>query len=74
MFVHQKPRYSVTDLMALLNIGRSNLYVALNTGKLESYKIGKRRFAAPEAVDAYVELVREEALTICESEAAQQAP
>lgn len=73
MFVHQKPRYSVTDLMALLSIGRSNLYVALNTGKLESYKIGKRRFAAPEAVDAYVELVRAEALTNCESEAAQQA-
>ena len=61
MFVHQKPRYSVTDLMALLSIGRSNLYMALNTGKLETYKIGKRRFAAPEAVDAYVELVREEA-------------
>ena len=61
MFVHQKPRYSVTDLMALLSIGRSNLYMALNTGKLESYKIGKRRFAAPEAVDAYVDLVREEA-------------
>ncbi len=60
MFVHQKPRYSVTDLMALLSIGRSNLYVALNTGKLESYKIGKRRFAAPEAVDAYVDLVRKE--------------
>ena len=46
--------------MALLSIGRSNLYVALNTGKLESYKIGKRRFAAPEAVDAYVDLVRKE--------------
>ena len=61
MFVHQKPRYSVTDLMALLSIGRSYLYVAINTGKLDSYLVGKRRFASPEAVDAYVDLIRKEA-------------
>ncbi len=64
MFVHQKPRYSINDLMALLNIGRNNLYIAINTGKLDSYKVGKRRFAAPEAVDAYVELVRKEAQAV----------
>ena len=61
MFVHQKPRYSVNDLMALLNIGRSHLYADINAGKLETYKIGKRRFTEPEALDRYVELVRKEA-------------
>lgn len=61
MFNHLKPRYSVNDLMALLDMGRSYLYIAINTGKLETYCVGRRRFATPEAVDAYVELVRKEA-------------
>jgi hypothetical protein len=47
--------------MALLDMGRSYLYIAINTGKLETYCVGRRRFATPEAVDAYVELVRKEA-------------
>jgi excisionase family DNA binding protein len=60
MFVHPKPRYSVNDLMALLNIGRNSLYDAINSGRLDSYKVGKRRFANPAAVDAYVALVERE--------------
>ena len=53
---HQKPRYSITDLIGLLGIGRTSLYADINAGKLATYKIGKRRFASPEAVDNYVAL------------------
>jgi excisionase family DNA binding protein len=54
MFTHTKPRYTVTDMLALLGIGRSRLYADINDGKLLTYKIGKRRFAKPEALDSYV--------------------
>lgn len=56
MFHHTKPRYSVNDLISLLSIGRARLYADINAGKLATYKIGKRRFASPEAVDNYVAL------------------
>jgi excisionase family DNA binding protein len=55
MFIHSKPRYSINDLLSLLNIGRAHLYADINAGKLSTYKIGKRRFAKPEALDKYVE-------------------
>jgi hypothetical protein len=61
MFTHTKPRYSINDMLTLLSIGRSRLYDDINGGKLATYKVGKRRFAEPEALDRYVELVRREA-------------
>jgi hypothetical protein len=54
MYQHNKPRYPVQDLLTLLSIGRSRLYSDINTGILKTYKVGKRRFASPEALDAYV--------------------
>ncbi len=59
-FVHTKPRYPIPDLIELLSIGRGTLYAEINAGRLETYTIGKRRFASPEAVDQYVELCRKE--------------
>jgi hypothetical protein len=61
MFQHSKPRYSVNDLIALLSVGRARLYADINTGKLNTYKIGKRRFASPEALDTYVEQQQQDA-------------
>ena len=61
MFTHSKPRYSIRDMLGLLSIGRGRLYSEINQGKLKTYKIGKRRFAAPEAIDDYVERCRKEA-------------
>jgi hypothetical protein len=60
-FVHNRPRYPINDILILLNIGRASLYADINAGKLETYLIGKRRFTAPEALDAYVELCQREA-------------
>jgi excisionase family DNA binding protein len=54
MFIHTKPRYNINDLLSLLSIGRSRLYAAIAAGELETYKIGKRRFTSPAALDAYV--------------------
>jgi len=61
MFVHTRPRYSINDLLNLLNIGRATLYADIGAGKLETYLVGKRRFTEPAALDRYVELVRKEA-------------
>jgi hypothetical protein len=61
MFVHSNSRYSINDLLALLNIGRANLYADIRSGKLTTYCVGKRRFTEPEALERYVDLVREEA-------------
>jgi hypothetical protein len=72
MFAHTKPRYSVNDLLGLLSIGRARLYADINAGKLETYKVGKRRFTEPVALERYVDLVRKEALATCQNEAAQR--
>ncbi len=60
-FSHTKPRYSINDLISLLSVGRSRLYSDINQGKLETYTIGKRRFADPQALDNYVEICKQEA-------------
>jgi len=62
MFIHQKPRYSVNDLLSLLSIGRSGLYAAIHAEKIQTYKIGKRRFCDPEDLDRYVEACKQEAM------------
>ena len=49
--------------MLLLSIGRARLYADINEGKLQTYKIGKRRFTDPAAVDEYVEQQKQEALS-----------
>jgi hypothetical protein len=58
---HQKPRYPIKDLTGLLSIGRGSLYKEIKTGRLRTYLVGKRRFADPADVDAYVLLCRQEA-------------
>ena len=59
---HNKPRYTINDLIFLLGIGRGTLYGDINSGKLATYKIGKRRFSDPLSVDEYVELCKREAI------------
>ena len=64
MFVHTRPRYSINALLDILNIGRARLYADMRDGKLETYLVGaKRRFASPEALDAYVALCEREGAT-----------
>ena len=60
MFVHSKPRYSINDLMTLTDRGRAKLYDDITLGRLKTYKVGKRRFASPNALDEYIELEERE--------------
>lgn len=55
-FIHTKPRYSVNDLIYLTGVGRGRLYDELNSGRIKSYYLGKRRFVSPAALDDYIEL------------------
>ncbi len=61
MFNHTKPRYSIRDLLSLLNIGRAGLYSEINAGRLRTYKVGNRRFADPDDLDRYIKITRQEA-------------
>ena len=61
MFLHTKPRYSINDLLILFSIGRARLYSDIQMQKLKTYKVGKRRFASPQAVDGYIQLCENEA-------------
>jgi hypothetical protein len=60
MFVHTKPRYAIKECLVLLDISRSRLYEEIKLGKLKTYSVRKRRYASPEALDAYVDLVKGE--------------
>jgi len=60
MFHHTKPRYSINDLCDLLDIGRASLYADINSGKLQTHKVRKRRFSCPDDVDQYVALLKQE--------------
>ncbi len=57
---YSKPRFSITDLIGLLSIGRATLYAEINAGRLKTYTVGKRRFCDPVEVDNYVRLCKTE--------------
>ena len=61
MFIHTKPRYSINELVSLLSVGRAKLYEEIQLERLKTYKLGKRRFASPEALDSYVKQCEKEA-------------
>jgi hypothetical protein len=60
MFHHPKPRYSIKDLLELTHRGRAKIYEDNALGRLKTYKVGKRRFASPTALDEYIELEERE--------------
>ncbi len=55
MFQHSKKLYTIKDLTSLSSRSRAKLYEDLNSGDLESLKIGGRRLFTPEMVDRYVD-------------------
>jgi hypothetical protein len=55
MFQHSKKLYTINDLTSLSSRSRAKLYEDLNSGDLESLKIGSRRLFTPEMVDSYVD-------------------
>jgi hypothetical protein len=59
--ISQKLRYSINDLIFLLNSGRNSVYDAINSGELETYFVRGRRYSSPAAARAYVELKERQA-------------
>ncbi len=43
--------YSIKDVMALFGLSRSAVYLALKTGEIPSFRIGKRVLIPKEAID-----------------------
>jgi excisionase family DNA binding protein len=56
MFQHPTPRYTVSQLLALLSTSRATLYAAIRRGELTAHKIGKRTYFLSTAVDDYLAL------------------
>lgn len=50
----EKVLYSVPELIATTGLGRSTLYLAMASGKLEPRKIGRRTMVTREALDRFV--------------------
>jgi hypothetical protein len=48
-------------LMKLTDRGRAKIYEDIALGRLKTYKVGKRRFASPAALDEYIALDEQEA-------------
>ncbi len=59
-FVHQKPRYSIKDVVELIDISRTTLWAETANGNIAHYLVGKRKFYSPEAIDAYIEKCQKE--------------
>lgn len=51
---HPKRAYSIREVCSLTGLGRSSVYMALNTGKLSALKSGRRTVIPAEAVDAWM--------------------
>ena len=40
----------IEDIVRATGLGRSSIYVEIAEGRLRTYKVGRRRFATPEAL------------------------
>jgi len=58
----------------VLGIGRSLFYQLLQTGQIESLKIGRRRVVPAAAVEAFVQRLREEQAWISDAEPDRPVP
>jgi excisionase family DNA binding protein len=52
--------YSVDEAADLLGIGRTFMFHLVATGEIDSFKIGKRRKIPRDALDRYIERLRQE--------------
>ncbi|RSN59586.1 excisionase [Actinomadura sp. WAC 06369] len=52
---------TVPEVMAALRLGRCKVYDLIRSGELESVKVGRARRVPADAVDAFIDNLREEA-------------
>ena len=52
----QAPKlYGVEEVMKLLNVGRTKVYDEMDSGRLRSVKLGRRRLVSAAALNDFVE-------------------
>ena len=47
--------YSIIQLMEILHVSRQTIYDEINSGRLKTFRIGRRRFASSNAVHEYID-------------------
>jgi excisionase family DNA binding protein len=51
----EAPRlYSVENIMELLNVGRTKVYQEMDSGRLRSVKVGRRRLVSAAALNEFI--------------------
>ena len=54
--------YSINQLMEVLHVSRQTVYDEINSGRLKTFKIGRRRFVSDDALREYIKDREEETL------------
>ena len=54
---------SIEDIQKRIPICRKTLYEEINSGRLKTFKIRRRRFATDKAIDDYIAMCEAEAVT-----------
>jgi len=54
--------YSINQLMEVLHVSRQTVYDEINSGRLKTFKIGRRRFVSDDALREYIKDREEEML------------
>ena len=53
-------KVSIDDIVAVTGESRAIVYDAINAGHLKTFLVGRRRFAKPEAIRAWVDFLEAE--------------
>jgi len=54
--------YSIIQLIEVLHVSRQTVYDEINSGRLKTFKIGRRRFVSDDALREYIKDREEETL------------
>jgi len=46
--------YSINQLMEVLHVSRQTVYDEINSGRLKTFRIGRRRFVSDDALRKYI--------------------
>ena len=58
---HAQAGYSIDEVMAMLGLCRQSVYNLINSGRLKTFKLGRRRFVSPHALDEMIRKAESEA-------------
>lgn len=50
---HSKQAFTVEEFIAAFNVGRTKSYEEMSTGRLKTYKVGRRRYISVSAATAW---------------------